>query len=116
MKIATTIISTLIALLSIAAGAAKIMLVPEEAEFLAQFGFTEPLTITFGIAQALGGVLIVAPALRLYGACICAALFSVSAILISTTGDLLFAGVSLLPVLFSGFIIYQCTRTEKLGV
>ena len=55
MKIAAYALVIVIGLLSIAAGAAKITLVPDEVEFLGQFGFTNTLTIFFGIAQLASG-------------------------------------------------------------
>lgn len=112
MKIVTTIIAILIALLSIGAGVAKIMLVPEETKFLAQFGFTDPLTIAFGIAQVAGGILLAAPTSRLYGAATTGIFFTASFSLILSTGNIAFAVVSLLPVLLSGLIIYQCAKAH----
>ena len=88
------------------------LLVPEESEFLAQFGFTDPVTMTFGALQITGGLLLLVPATRLYGAVLCALCFAASFGMILTTGDLLFACVSLLPVLISGFIALRCWRTR----
>ena len=107
MKAATTIVSLLIGLLSIAAGAAKIALVPEEVRFLSQFGFTNALTISFGIIQVVGGLLLVLPNSRLYGASIAGAAFAVSALFLLLDGNLIFAGVSLVPVGLAGLIAYR---------
>lgn len=107
MKVAMTIVTLLIGLLSLAAGAAKIALVPEEVRFLSQFGFTSTLTITFGIAQLVGGLLLVLPATRLYGAGIAGIAFAISALLLLLDDNLVFAGVSLVPVILSGLIAYR---------
>ena len=69
MKIAITLLAMAIGLLSIAAGVAKVTLVPEEIEFLQQFGFNDLFSICFGILQVLGGLLLLVPVTRLYGSC-----------------------------------------------
>ena len=107
MKIAVTILAVLIGVLSIAAGAAKIALVPEEAEFLGQFGFTNALTIAFGVVQALGALLLFIPGTRFYGSLIAAAGFALSVFLILASGNATFAGVSLVPVILAGFVAYR---------
>lgn len=107
MKVATTIVAVLISLLSIAAGAAKIALVPEEVSFLSQFGFTSALTVTFGIAQVLGGLLLVIPTTRFFGSLIVGLAFALSAVLLLIGGNLPFAGVSLIPVGLAGLVAYQ---------
>lgn len=107
MRIVVTILAVLIGLLSIAAGAAKIALVPEEVAFLSQFGFTNVLTISFGLVQVLGGLLIVIPVTRFYGALVAAVAFAFSAVLLLIAGNLAFAGVSLVPVLLASWIAYQ---------
>lgn len=105
--VAKLILAVILGLLSIAAGAAKVTLVPEEAVFLQQFGFTDALIIAFGLIQVLGGVLIVVPRTRAYGASICFVGFAVSAVLLLIAGNLAFGGASLLPVALSAFIAYQ---------
>ncbi len=107
MKNTITIVTVLIGLLSIAAGAAKIALVPEEAAFLAQFGFTNALTMSFGAVQFVGGLLLLIPLSRFYGALIVATGFALSAALLLVAGNAAFAGVSLVPVILAGLIAYQ---------
>jgi hypothetical protein len=101
------VLAVILGLLSIAAGAAKITLVPEEAAFLHQFGFAETLIIAFGLVQALGGALLVVPRTRAFCALICAAGFALSAGPLLVAGNLAFGGVSLLPVGLSGFVACQ---------
>ena len=107
MKIVITIVAVLIGLLSIAAGAAKIALVPEEVEFLSQFGFTPVLTVFFGTVQVLGGLLLVIPITRFYGSLIAAIAFALSAALLLVAGNVTFAGVSLVPVILASLIAYK---------
>lgn len=107
MKIAITVLAVLIGLLSIAAGGAKIALVPQEVNFLSQFGFSNSLTIAFGITQIVGGLLIIVPATRFFGSLVAGLAFAFSAVLLLVGGNLAFAGISLIPVGFAGLIAYQ---------
>jgi len=108
MKVGITIIAVLIGLLSIIAGAAKIALIPEEVDFLSQFGFTSALTITFGIVQVLGGLQLVIPTTRFFGSLIAGLAFAFSVVLLLVAGNPAFAGVSLIPVALAGLVTYQC--------
>lgn len=107
MKIARTVLAVILGLLSIAAGAAKVTLVPEEAAFLQKFGFTDTLIIAFGLIQLFSGVLLIVPRTRAYGASICCVGFAVSAMLLLIAGNLAFGSVSLLPIVLAGFIAVQ---------
>ncbi len=107
MKLAFTILAVSIGLLSVAAGGAKVALVPEEAAFLAQFGFSDLATRAFGIVQVLAGVLLVVPATRMPGALLAAAGFAVSAALVFSDGNAAFGGVSLIPVALALLIAYR---------
>lgn len=115
MKTAITVLAVALGLLSIAAGLAKVTLVPEEATFLHQFSFTDTSIIAFGLVQALGGVLMVIRRTRAYGALVCAAGFALSAGLLLVAGNLSFGGVSLLPVLLTGFVAYQAFARRPLS-
>lgn len=107
VRIAIAVVTILIALLSIAAGAAKVALVPDEVAFLSQFGLATVHTVSFGVVQVLGGILLVIPSTRLYGSLIAAAAFALSAALLFAAGDLTLASVSLLPVILACLLAYQ---------
>lgn len=111
MRITLTIVAVLIGLLSIAAGAAKVALVPEETAFLSQFGFTNAITMTFGAVQILGGLLLLIPKTRSIGAITSGLAFAVSSVLLMLGGNLAFAAVSLLPVGLA--VLVACLRLEK---
>ncbi len=111
MKIAITALAVLLGLLSIAAGGAKLSLVPGEVAFLNQFGLTEGLIIAFGVLQVLGGVLLVVPRTRLIGSLICSFGFALSAGLLLAAGNAAFGAVSFLPVVIGGFIAYRSFAT-----
>ena len=102
MKILNILIVAIIALLSIAAGLAKVMQVPQEVEFLQGFGFSTAMITVFGLIQIIGGVLLVPAKTRLPGAVLAAFALVVSTVLIFVGGNITFGLVSIWPVLFSG--------------
>ena len=101
-----TIVAVLLGILSVAAGAAKVMLVPEEVTFLGRFGFTSTLIVAFGALQIVGGLLISIPITRLYGALLAGLAFTVSTVLLVLERNFAFGAISLLPVILSGLIAY----------
>ncbi len=104
MKIVQTVILVILILLSLAAGAAKVMQVPQEVQFFADAGLGVAAMISLGVFQILGAALSAVPKFRLIGAATMGAGFLVSALIILMTGDLMFAVISLIPVLLSGFV------------
>lgn len=102
--------ATLLALLSAAAGAAKVMLVPEEAAFLAQFGLSEVQIIAFGALQIGGAILMVVPYSRMLGSALVTVSFLVSAGLLLAAGNLAFGAFSLLPAALAGLVGYLSAR------
>ena len=80
------------------------MLMPEEVAFFAPLGFGEILLMAFGVAQTLGGGLMVARKTRKLGATIAATMFALSATMILFDGQTLFGLVSRLPLVITGCI------------
>lgn len=113
MKLTLTIITVLIGLLSLAAGFAKVALVPDEVEFLSRFGFSNTLIFAFGAAQIVAGVLLLAPKTRFPGAVAAGLLFAVSAALLMVDGNLAFAAVSLLPVGLAILVALNVPGTQR---
>ena len=115
MKKVNILIIAIVALLSIAAGLAKVMQTPQEMEFLQGFGLSSAMIIAFGLVQVLGGVLLAPKMTRIPGAVLATSAFLVSAVLIFVGGNLSFALISTLPVVLGCVIIYQSavfTRKE----
>ena len=98
------------ALLSIAAGAAKVMQTPQEMEFLRGVGLSEILIMVFGLVQIAGGVLLVPQKTRLSGAVLAASAFIVSTVLIFIGGNIAFGLFSIFPVVLAGIVIQQSVR------
>lgn len=104
MKTAIWIIALLIGLLSIAAGAAKIALLPDEAAFLGRMGLSSAAIIAFGAFQAIAGLLMLLPSQRRKGAAAVAAGFALSALLLLLDENSAMAVISLVPLSLALFI------------
>ena len=113
MKVLQLILVVIICLLSIAAGAAKVLQSPEEVQFLQGFGFNTTLIISYGLIQVAGGVLLAISKTRKLGALVTIVGFAISTILIGMAGNLGFAAISLLPILVISFIFWQASRMTK---
>ena len=82
MKIVSFLIIAMIALLSFAAGLAKVLQTPQEMEFLQGVGLSPVLIVVFGLVQIAGGVLLVLQKTRMVGAVLAASALVVSTVLI----------------------------------
>ncbi len=107
MKIVNILIISVVALLSIAAGLAKVMQTEQEMEFLQSFGLNSVLIIAFGMVQIVGGVLLVPSKTRMFGAVLATSAFIVSTILIFVGGNLGFGLMSTIPIALGCVIVYR---------
>jgi len=112
VKIVHFLIVAVIALLSIAAGLAKVMQTPQEMEFLQGLGLSSILIAVFGWVQVIGGGLLVPKKTRMPGAILVTAAFSVSTVLLFIGGNLAFGLVSIIPVALAGVIICKSSNTD----
>ena len=103
----------LLALLSIAAGTAKVMEIPQEMEFLQSFGFTAEQILAFGVVQIIAGVMMVLFKLRLLGSIIATLAFLASSILLFMNANMLFGAVSLVPLLLTCRVVYQAKKRSR---
>ena len=111
MKIVSYLIITIVALLSIAAGLAKVMQTPQEMEFLQGASLSPDLIVVFGMVQILGGLLLIPQKTRMVGAVIAATAFAASTALIFMGGNLAFGLISILPIALAGIVIYHSLKT-----
>ena len=107
MKIVNILIIAIIALLSIAAGLAKVMQTQQEMDFLQGLGLSSVLIVVFGLVQILGGALLLPRRTRLPGAVLAASALLVSTVLLFVGGNVTFGLISLIPVALACVIIYQ---------
>jgi len=103
------ILGILLALLSVAAGAAKIMQMPQETAFFQQLGIPLSLMIAFGGLQIVGGLAAVIPKSRKWGLILIALMFLLSSVQISAAGNFVFALVSLIPAALALFTARKLT-------
>jgi len=67
MKLLYNIILVVLVFLAVSSGVTKIMLMQQDVDFFAQYGFTNPILIAFGASQLLGGILLALPKTRIIG-------------------------------------------------
>jgi len=106
MAILQKIILGIVALLSVAAGAAKIMEAPQEVAFFESLGIDLFFMIALGALQIVAGIIIFVPRFRIIGATIAAISFSISVAMIWMTGQIGFAMISVLPVALAIYVIH----------
>jgi hypothetical protein len=122
MKTVINLVIIIIALLSLAAGIAKVTHSPQEVHFLQSFGFND-LTITlYGVVQVLASIVLSVGAIfsnkraKLAGAILVAMAFLLSSILIFVSGNWAFGLLSLLPVALTGQIINQTGKIDSTSI
>lgn len=118
MKIINTLIIAIIAVISIAAGLAKVMQTEQEMQFLQSFGLGSSLIVAFGVVQIVGGVLLIPSKTRMVGAILAASALVASTVLIFAGGSFVFGFLSTIPIAMACVIIYRSariTRTKSSG-
>jgi len=103
----------LLALLSIAAGTAKVMEIPQEMAFLLTVGLNADQILAFGVVQILGGVLMVLFKARFIGSIIAAVAFLLTSVFLFMSEYMLFAAVSLIPLALTCRVIYQAKKRPR---
>jgi hypothetical protein len=107
MKYLKLLSIVVVSLLSIAAGTAKLILAPQEVEFLQSVGLGNPIIFIFGAIQLLSGILLIPNKTRGVGSAVAATGFAISFGLILFNGDFVFAAISILPVGLAIFVLSQ---------
>ena len=107
MKIAIKVILGILVFLAISSGVTKIMLMPQEIEFFGKYGFNNIMLIIFGVVQVVGGVLMITPKFRTYGATAVIITFGVSLILLILEGNYPVSAVTLIAMALLVFVIKQ---------
>ncbi len=107
MKIFLNVILVILVLLAISSGITKIILMQQDVEFFSKYGFTNPILISYGAAQLLGGILLILPKTRVAGAILVAITFLISAVILVLEGNIPVVIITLVFVLLLGVIIKQ---------
>ena len=112
MKIFVYILLAVLVFLAVSSGLTKVMLMQQDVDFFAPYGFTNPILMAFGAIQIAGGILLGVPKTRIIGACIVAITFLISAVVLLLSDNLPVAGVTLLFVFLLGFVISTSRKTR----
>ncbi|MEC4727106.1 DoxX family protein [Shewanella sp. D64] len=112
MNIFYILITAIIVLLSISAGSAKVMQIPQEMEFLQSFGLNQATIISFGVFQILAGVLLIPPRTRLYGALLAFVALVISTSLLLIDGNMSLGFISIITVILTSIIINQTLKVK----
>ena len=107
MKIVHILIVAAIAILSVAAGLAKVLQSQHEIEFLQGLGLSIFVIMVFGLMQIIGGVLMAPEKTRMPGAVLVTLGFVVSTVLIFMGGNVTFGLISVIPAALAGMISYK---------
>ncbi|QLC23492.1 hypothetical protein HFP51_09610 [Parasphingopyxis sp. CP4] len=112
MKYVYWVILALLALMSLAAGGAKLAMMQQEVTFFAEAGLDAKWLYPLGTVQVIGALLAIYPRSRALGAVVMALGFFVSSVVILMTGNIGFALISLIPVILSGFVARYASRAS----
>lgn len=107
MKVISTLILVILTLLSVSAGISKIVLLEQDVEFFGKFGFSDPALIGFGLAQLLGGLLLISIRTRFIGAAVVGVTFLVSLALLLVDGNLPISIITAVATLLLGIVMKQ---------
>lgn len=113
MKVIFYVVLVVLIFLAVSSGITKIMLMPRDAEFFGQYGFTNPILIGYGISQLLGGILLAIPKSRVFGAIIVAITFLISVVILILADNIAVAVITLIFILLLGFIINKSLDSDK---
>jgi len=94
----------LVILLGITAAIPKVMQMPHEVEFFHAAGLGAYTLVAFGLAQLAGGILLLFPRTRKWGAIAVAATFAISTGMLFMAGNIAVGSVSAVTVLMAGFV------------
>ena len=89
------------------------MLTQQDVEFFGKYGFSNSILIGFGLAQLLGGLLMVFRKTRFVGAAIVAVTFLISLALLVVEGNTPVSIITLLATLLLGVIMRQSWRMNQ---
>ncbi len=105
MKAIQKINLVLLILISLGAGAAKLLQEPTEMQYFMDAGIGLNALLLLGGVQILAGILLIFHNVRRRGAVVAVVTFLVSTIIIFINGQIAFGAFSLLPILMAGYVI-----------
>lgn len=107
MKIVNYILLSTLILLSLATGMTKIIQMPEEMALFSNAGFSDSLTILFGVIQVVGGFGLVLNRTRKTGAMIMGLTFTIATIVVFVNQMILFGWFSVLFIALALYFVFR---------
>lgn len=111
-KIISTGILIVLILLAVSSGVTKIMLMQPDASFFGRYGFTDPLLMSFGFTQVLGGVMMSLSKARFIGAALVVLTFIVSLVLLVLDGNYLMVVITGVATMLLGGVMFISWRRK----
>ncbi len=90
------------------------MLMPQDVEFFGKYGFSNPLLIAYGAVQLVGGILLIIPETRAFGALVVAITFLISLAVLVMAGNLPVAFITLVCIGLLGYVAREALKSRKL--
>ncbi len=113
MKAIGLVLAALLALLSLAAGGAKLAQTAQEIEFFASAGVDPFWLYPLGGLQVIGAIACLPNATRRLGLFVIAVGFAISSAMIFVTGNTMFGAISLIPALLALVLGWRLGSNEK---
>ena len=110
MKAVSKLILAVLILLAVSSGVTKILLLQQDVDFFGKYGFSDPILIGYGLAQLLGGLLLVFTKTRFVGAAVVAVTFLVSLVLLIIEGNIPISIITAVATLLLGVVMKQSWR------
>lgn len=109
MQILKIALLTILVLMSLVAGFAKMVQMPQELDFLASLGLGPMAVSVVGVVQTAGGMLLLLPKTRLFGAITAIAALVISSLALFTAGNAAIGLITLFPIAIGVSIILDHT-------
>jgi len=113
MKIAFTVVLTILTLLAISSGITKLLLMQQDVEFFARYGFSDAMIIAFGAIQLIGGILMPLRKTRFIGAVVVASTFIVSLVLLLIDGNLPVSIITVVMTLLLFVVMWSSWQSDS---
>ncbi len=112
MKSVSSAILVILVLLAVWSGTTKLLLMQQDVNFFIRLGFTRLMLMTFGLAQVLGGLLMVFAKTRFVGTAVIATTFLVTLVMLIVDGNLAIGILTVIAILLLGVVMKQSRRTN----
>lgn len=112
MQYVFRIILGILVFLALSSGVTKVLLMEQEVEFFGSYGFTNPILISFGALQILGGLLLLVSKVRLAGALLVSVTFIISLIVLVLEQSIVPGLLTVISLVLLGYIIRQITKAK----